>query len=454
MTTPTLREAAMAALKALSVVTSTLMRPEKHMEVVRDLRLALTAPEQSPADDPAAPTSGEPVAWIVYWGLGSLRVNSVHLEKATAEKVASEIKSHTEVHPLYAAPAATPAQADSAGQVAYHAWCGSIDDEATLRRAASVMEDVLTDIEGWEDRALTEAVAESRAAIVALADSIALTAAPAKVEGPNREELLGDAIRSLVAGRIKCTHDLPLEERPVHVSARKAFGVVRDLLHKAAPAPHQQAGQAKAVTVEVLATMFESLDGVDKNQTGYHWLKGWNAALRHAIGYATPPSPQQAAQGGERAIEISPEDTEVLQEIGRQITANPGVPVTIPREVADRVKALAPNPAIVGAVDRCASEHWQRRYAAIQSIVQGWADYGRAREKARLAVCHENNKLRKANEQLRAAARAAQGERAVLTDERIDRHTLTAGECPPGSKVMLVSGLKRILGIVTTEGGA
>lgn len=66
MTTPTLRDAAMAALKALSVVTSTLMRPEKHMKVVRDLRLALTAPEQSPADGaPAAPTSGEPWGWAI-----------------------------------------------------------------------------------------------------------------------------------------------------------------------------------------------------------------------------------------------------------------------------------------------------------------------------------------------------------------------------------------------------
>jgi hypothetical protein len=140
---------------------------------------ALTAPEQSP---PAAPTWGEPVAWIVYWGLSKLNANSVHLEKATAEKVASEIESYTEVHPLYAAPGATPPSAAQAEGASYHAWCGSADDEATLRLAASVMQDVLTDIEGWEDRALSEAVADSRTAILAIADSIALTAAPEKLE--------------------------------------------------------------------------------------------------------------------------------------------------------------------------------------------------------------------------------------------------------------------------------
>ena len=34
---------------------------------------------------------------------------------------------------------------------------------------------------------------------------------------------------------------------------------------------------------------------------------------------------------------------------------------------------------------------------------------------------------------------------AALTDEQIDRHTLEAKECPPGSKVMLVSSIKRLL---------
>ena len=43
----------------------------------------------------------EPTAWAVYWGLGEMRKNSVHFEKKTAENVASEIKSYTELRPLF-----------------------------------------------------------------------------------------------------------------------------------------------------------------------------------------------------------------------------------------------------------------------------------------------------------------------------------------------------------------
>ncbi|MFM0058508.1 hypothetical protein PQR64_23080 [Paraburkholderia phytofirmans] len=48
--------------------------------------------------------SGEPVAWVVYWGIGEMRPNSVHFEKETAVRVAEQIKSNTELRPLYAAP--------------------------------------------------------------------------------------------------------------------------------------------------------------------------------------------------------------------------------------------------------------------------------------------------------------------------------------------------------------
>jgi hypothetical protein len=58
---------------------------------------------------PAAPAqSAEPVAWAVYWGIGDVHPNSVHFEKETAAQVASQIKSNTELRPLYAA--AQPAQ--------------------------------------------------------------------------------------------------------------------------------------------------------------------------------------------------------------------------------------------------------------------------------------------------------------------------------------------------------
>lgn len=51
----------------------------------------------------------EPVAWAVYWGIGQMRKNSVHFERKTAEEAAAQIKSATEIRPLYTA-APPPAQ--------------------------------------------------------------------------------------------------------------------------------------------------------------------------------------------------------------------------------------------------------------------------------------------------------------------------------------------------------
>ena len=48
----------------------------------------------------------EPVAWGVYWGLPPTQKNSVHFDKGSAQAVANQIKSATEVRPLYAAPPA------------------------------------------------------------------------------------------------------------------------------------------------------------------------------------------------------------------------------------------------------------------------------------------------------------------------------------------------------------
>jgi hypothetical protein len=60
------------------------------------------------------------------------------------------------------------------GVAEYHAWCGDISEEVTLRRAVSVMEDVLGDISDWEDKALSEAVEASRRDLQAMVDAIAL----------------------------------------------------------------------------------------------------------------------------------------------------------------------------------------------------------------------------------------------------------------------------------------
>ena len=44
------------------------------------------------------------------------------------------------------------------------------------------------------------------------------------------------------------------------------------------------------------------------------------------------------------------------------------------------------------------------------------------------------------------------GERKPLTDEQIDRHSIAAVDCPPSSTVILVSSLRRLLGITATKG--
>ncbi len=44
------------------------------------------------------------------------------------------------------------------------------------------------------------------------------------------------------------------------------------------------------------------------------------------------------------------------------------------------------------------------------------------------------------------------GERKPLTEAQIDRHSIAAVDCPPSSTVILVSSLRRLLGITATKG--
>ncbi len=69
---------------------------------IRPLREALAAHQAHQAQQ--AQQAQEPVAWQVWWGLGKMRLSSVHLEKAAAEEAASRIRSYTEVRPLYTSP--------------------------------------------------------------------------------------------------------------------------------------------------------------------------------------------------------------------------------------------------------------------------------------------------------------------------------------------------------------
>lgn len=52
----------------------------------------------------------------------------------------------------------------------------------------------------------------------------------------------------------------------------------------------------------------------------------------------------------------------------------------------------------------------------------------------------------------RPAGYTQAGERKPLTDEQIDRHSIAAVDCPPSSTVILVSSLRRLLGITATKG--
>jgi hypothetical protein len=69
------------------------------------------------ARQPAAIDKQAEAAWAVYWGIGEMRKNSVHFERETAEKVAAQIKSNTEIRPLYAAPLANEASKPAAPSV-------------------------------------------------------------------------------------------------------------------------------------------------------------------------------------------------------------------------------------------------------------------------------------------------------------------------------------------------
>jgi hypothetical protein len=83
-------------------------------ELMHALRLAIEAALAAPQ---------EPVAFAVMWGIEKLRMNSVHIERETAEKVAGSIVSPAAIWPLYAvpqpapvAPVAQPVAADQPAQ--------------------------------------------------------------------------------------------------------------------------------------------------------------------------------------------------------------------------------------------------------------------------------------------------------------------------------------------------
>lgn len=96
------------------------------------VQIALTALTQLEA------MVGEPVAWAVYWGLPPTRKNSVHFDMESAQAVANQIKSSTEVRPLYTAP---PAQQYEAGDIASASAQGFRDGVASVAQQPQKLED-------------------------------------------------------------------------------------------------------------------------------------------------------------------------------------------------------------------------------------------------------------------------------------------------------------------------
>lgn len=80
----------------------------------------------------------------------------------------------------------------------------------------------------------------------------------------------------------------------------KALGIVR-------PAAQEGAQPVAFVSVETLSRMFESLEGLDTEQRGYHWKKGWNAALRQVMDYTHPPQAAQPEPQARQAVALSDE---------------------------------------------------------------------------------------------------------------------------------------------------
>lgn len=107
--------------------------------------------------------STEPVAWAVYWGLPPTRKNSVHFDKESAQAVANQIKSATEVRPLYAAPVAQQPQAEAVPSSGLNPDEG---DPVTLWAEIWRLREAVKGPDGyatWQDAATAERIRRVRA---------------------------------------------------------------------------------------------------------------------------------------------------------------------------------------------------------------------------------------------------------------------------------------------------
>lgn len=145
----------------------------------------------------------------------------------------------------------------------------------------------------------------------------------APAPGSEREQLLGEAIRALIRGDIKCSDDLPPEERPVHVGAKRAFGAVYELLRKLerasqapAPAPVGQAAadyqamflDAARALAEIDAILGLPEDGCNDPQVTVSALKDYVAGAQEVAGFRDQWVEAQYATAASQAPAVRPDD--------------------------------------------------------------------------------------------------------------------------------------------------
>jgi hypothetical protein len=165
----------------------------------------------------------------------------------------------------------------------------------------------------------------------------------------DREELLGDAIRALIAGRIKCSDDLPPEQRPISPSARKAFGCVYKLV--------RAANSAGVPTTEPVAPIARDWMSRNVNEFASHFLRQYDktTSVRESMMYAfvqtydAPQAPAEpVAQEPVARSPYRPEEARLWEALGQWTVtiAQGGVHAELapPQYVLDAVSALSASP--------------------------------------------------------------------------------------------------------------
>jgi hypothetical protein len=142
-----------------------------------DWRAMLAAAPTLPVD--AVP--GEPVAPFGWYGEAKFE-NGFTTDARVREMWEANGRRITPLHAIAPAAAAEPSESP---------WFG-VEDEVSLTRAVSVMNDVLTDISGWEDRALAEAIESSKVDLCAMIECIRMRADDSYV--PGSKPIDGEAV--------------------------------------------------------------------------------------------------------------------------------------------------------------------------------------------------------------------------------------------------------------------